>query len=107
MRGFPDPTSYWSEREGRRAVEGWRRSGEPIAVFARRRGIRAKRLKWWSKRLAAVAPSTTVWFVPAAVVALDEIAAVIRAPNGVAIEIASATPAQIAAIAAALARPSP
>jgi hypothetical protein len=56
-----------------------------------------------TKDLATVLPKAKI----AAVVALDEIAAVIRAPNGVAIEIASATPAQIAAIAAALARPSP
>ncbi len=106
MRGFPDPASYWGEREGRRAVEAWRRSGESMAAFARRAGIRVKRLKWWSKRFAAAA-STTVAFVPAAVVAPDEISAVIRAPSGIAIEIASATPAQIAAIAAALASPSP
>jgi transposase-like protein len=107
MRGFPDPASYWSEREGQRAVEAWRRSGESMAAFARRRGIRVKRLKWWSQRLAAATPSTTMSFVPAAVVAPDEIAAVIRTASGIAIEIASATPVQIAAIATALARPSP
>ena len=91
-------------------VEAWRRSGETAAAFARRHGIREKRLRWWSKRLAPSASTSTalVSLVPATVIAADdEIAAVIRAPNGAAIEIASATPAQIAAIANAITRPTP
>jgi hypothetical protein len=106
MRNFPDPRGYWSETEGRRAVEAWRRSGESAAAFARRHGIRSKRLVWWSKRLPA--PSTIVSLVPATVVEAepDEFAVVIRIPNGVAIEIARATPTSIAAIATALARSS-
>ena len=100
MPSFPDPSSYWSENEGRRAVEAWRQSGETGTAFARRHGIRAKRLVWWSERLAATASPTSVSFVPAVV--STEVVAVIRTPSGVAIELASATPAQIAAIASAL-----
>jgi transposase-like protein len=108
MRNFPDPRGYWSEKEGRRAVEAWRRSGESSSAFARRHGIRAKRLKWWSERLAPAAPSPTVSFVPATVVEPehDELAVVIRIPSGIAIEIASATPATIASIATMLAKSS-
>lgn len=109
MRKFPELSSYWSEDEGRQVVEAWRQSGENATAFARRHGLRAKRLVYWSKRLAANArvSAPTVSFVPAAVVAAEEVAAVIRAPNGTAIELASATPAQIAAVANALARPTP
>lgn len=109
MRKLPDLSNYWSEDEGRRVVEAWRQSGENATAFARRHGLHAKRLMYWSKRLAAnaSAPAATVSFVPAAVVASDEVVAVIRAPGGIAIELASATPAQIAAVATALARPTP
>ena len=109
MRKFPELSSYWSEDEGRQVVEAWRRSGENATAFARRRGLRARRLVYWSKRIAtnASVSAATVSFVPAAVVAADEVAAVIRAPGGIAIELASATPAQIAAVASALARPAP
>src|SRR5690606_26312583 len=101
MRNFPDPSSYWSEDEGRRAVEAWRRSGETATAFARRHGLRAKRLVWWSKRLAASKTPVTVSFAPA-VVANSDVVAVIRTPSGIAIELASVTPAQIAAVVGAL-----
>lgn len=106
MRQLPDPSSYWSESEGRRVVEAWRRSGDSATAFARRHGLRAKRLVYWSKRLEAPEPAA-VTFVPGAVVARDEVAAVIRAPAGITIELASAAPAQIAAVASALARSLP
>lgn len=107
MRKLPDLSNYWSEDEGRRVVEAWRESGENATAFARRHGLRAKRLVYWSNRLEANAsvPAATVSFVPAAVVASDEVVAVIRAPGGISVELASATPAQIAAVATALARP--
>jgi len=107
MRKFPELSSYWSEDEGRRVVETWRQSGENVTAFARRHGLHAKRLVCWSKRLARSTSAPTVSFVPAAVVAPEEVAAVIRAPSGVAIELSSATPAQIAAVASALARSTP
>lgn len=107
MGKFRELSSYWSEDEGRRVVEAWQRSGESAKAFARRHGLHPKRLVYWSKRLATSTRSATVSFVPAAVVAPDEVAAVIRAPSGIAIELASATPLQIAAVAHALARPAP
>jgi transposase-like protein len=104
MRKFPEPSSYWSEDEGRRVVEAWKRSGENATAFSRRHGLRARRLVYWSKRLAASGSAPTLSFVSAAVVAPDEVAAIIRAPGGIAIELASATPSQIAEVASALAR---
>ena len=105
MRKLPDLSNYWSEDEGRRVVEEWRRSGETSTAFAREHGLRAKRLVYWTKRLATSSPARapTLSFAPAAVVAPDEVVAVIRAPGGIAIELASATPAQIATVASALA----
>lgn len=105
MRNFPEPSSYWSEDEGRRVVEAWQRSGETAVAFSRRHGLQARRLVYWSKRLANPSPQR-LSFVPA-VVASDEVAAIIRAPGGIAIELASASSAQIAAIANALVRSSP
>jgi transposase-like protein len=112
MRTLPDPSSYWSEDDGRRVVEAWRRSNESAVAFARRHGLQAKRLAYWSKRLAtsqsaAIDPAPTVTFVPAAVTTADEVAAVIRAPGGITIELMSASPAQIAAVANALVRSLP
>lgn len=106
MGNFPDKSSYWSEAEGRRVVEAWQRSGETATAFARRQGLRAKRLVYWNKRLAATEEAPRVSFVPAAVVASDEpaLAAAIHLPGGVTIELARATPDQIAAVAAAVAR---
>ena len=109
MRRFPDVSSYWSENEGRQVVEAWRRSGENATAFARRHGLRAKRLIYWSQRLERNenVSAATVSFAPAVVVAAEELAAVIRAPSGIAIELAGATPEQIAAVANALTRPAP
>ena len=107
MRKFPKPSSYWSQEEGRQVVEAWQRSGENATTFARRHGLHAKRLVYWSKRFAMKASVSTLTFAPAAIVAADEVAATIRTPSGIAIELASATPSQIAAVASALARSSP
>jgi len=107
MRNFPEPSSYWSEDEGRLVVEAWQRSGENAAAFARGHGLRANRLAYWIKRLEAHPTTATLSFVPAAVVASDEVAAIIRTPDGITIELASATSAQIVAIASGLVRSSP
>jgi hypothetical protein len=108
MGNLPKKSSYWSEAEGRRVVEAWRRSGETATAFARRHGLRAKRLVYWSERLAAAEEAPRVSSVPAAVISTDEavLAAAIHVPGGVTIELARATPAQIAAVAAAVARSS-
>jgi hypothetical protein len=57
---------YWGEREGRAAVALWRRSGEPLAVFARRVGLARSRLSYWARRIGSAA---TPSFVPVTVVA--------------------------------------
>lgn len=107
MGNLPVKSKYWSEVEGRRVVQAWRRSGETVTAFARRHGLRAKRVEYWRGRLAGAGDARPrperVAFVPATVVAADELVAVIRAPNGVTIELAHATPSQIAAVAAAVA----
>ena len=77
-----------------------------MPVFARRHGVQAKRLKYWAGRLRAEeeeVAAPTLRLVPATVVSAD-LAAVIRAGN-VTIELSSATPDQIAAVAQALGRP--
>jgi hypothetical protein len=108
MGNLPDKSSYWSKAEGRCVVEAWRRSGETATAFARRHGLRAKRIVYWSERVAARAETPRVSFVQAAVVTADEpvIAVAIHVPGGVTIELARATPDQIAAVAAAVARSS-
>ena len=42
----------WSESEARAVLEQWRRSGDPLAVFARKRGIAAPRLYWWRRKFS-------------------------------------------------------
>lgn len=49
-------------------MEAWKRSGESMAAYARKRGYPAHRLSWWQKRLArdAEPPETApVEFAPA------------------------------------------
>jgi hypothetical protein len=62
----------WTESQARQVLQEWERSGEPMAAYARRRGLQTQRLSWWRKRLgrgsaeravAAVAPAA---FVPVA-----------------------------------------
>mgnify|MGYP001222965104 CR=1 FL=1 len=106
MRSLPTSSRYWSEAEALAVIEAWRRSGEPAPVFARRHGWQSKRLRYWARRLTRAEESApTLSLVPAAVVRAD-LAAVIRAGE-VTVEVTSATPEQIAAIAQALARPTP
>jgi hypothetical protein len=100
------PTSkYWSEVEGRAVVEAWHRSGEPRPVFARRHGWTSSRIGYWATRLSRPEEPRTLELVPATVVGA-ELTAVIRVYE-VTIELTSATPDQIAAVAQALARQTP
>lgn len=106
---LPDPDTEWTEDDARIALEAWRRSGSSIAVFARERGVSAPRLYWWRRRLAPEkAGPATVSLVPATIVstAVPGAAVVIRLPNAIAVEIASADvpPAWIADLVAELAR---
>ena len=50
-------SSYWSEREGRRAIELWRASGLPLIEFAARTGLRRQRLEYWRKRVSSSSPT--------------------------------------------------
>jgi hypothetical protein len=42
---------YWREAEARVLVEAWRSSGEPLWGFARRHGVKPRRLARWVSRL--------------------------------------------------------
>ena len=57
---------YWSEEEGRQAVALWRKSGEPLAAFAARTGLRRSRLRYWAERCDS-ATSTGVVLAPVTV----------------------------------------
>ncbi|MDQ3033391.1 MAG: hypothetical protein M3Y87_13310 [Myxococcota bacterium] len=54
LRAIP----YWSEVEGRRAVELWRKSGASLRAFAARTGVPAARFSYWRKRLGAATQNT-------------------------------------------------
>jgi len=41
----------WTERQGRKVVAAWRRSGLTAREFARRHKMNPQRLSWWRKRL--------------------------------------------------------
>ncbi len=92
-------------------LDEWQRSGGPLAAFARRRGIAPRRLYWWKARLPS-GPASSLSLIPATIVGTDEPTAVaapitIRLPNGIAIELANASPILIAEIVAELARSQP
>jgi hypothetical protein len=42
---------YWRETEALAAVDAWQRSGQPISIFARERGVQPRRLFRWASRL--------------------------------------------------------
>jgi hypothetical protein len=42
-----------SAREWARLVEDWKKSGQTVQDFAKRRGLPPRRLSWWKWRLAA------------------------------------------------------
>lgn len=41
----------WTEIEARGAIRAWRKSGQPLATFARERGLHTQRFYWWLKKL--------------------------------------------------------
>lgn len=99
----------WSAAEARLELDAWRRSGAPMARFARKRGYQGQRLAWWLKRLeptADVAPAP-VALAPAVVTDRGRTAAVVVAiePASVRLEIDDASavhPAWVAELVAAL-----
>ena len=52
-------SSYWSEREGQRAVELWRESGLSLLEFSTRTGLHRKRMLYWSRRIAVQPTSSS------------------------------------------------
>ena len=42
-----------SAREWARLVEDWKKSGQSVGDFARKRGLEPRRLAWWKWRLAS------------------------------------------------------
>lgn len=64
-------SSYWREQDGRVVVEALRKSGLPLATFARQHGLGTTRVRWWRNRLeerAAVPPVTSAALVPVTLV---------------------------------------
>jgi len=53
----------WSPGEAQGVLEQWKRSGLPLARFARQQGYGVQRLQWWKGRLAKQ-PSAIARFVP-------------------------------------------
>lgn len=107
---IPNPRDTWTPEEARRLFEEHRRTGGPLAEFARRHGITPARLYWWKKRLESEPASgvTALSLVPATVTTTtpDPAAITIRLPNGIGIEATGATPTWIAEVVAELSRSS-
>lgn len=59
---------YWREADARVMVEAWQRSGDSLAVFARRYRVDRKRITRWASRLTR-SPRRGVRFHPVQVVA--------------------------------------
>jgi len=54
---------YWSEAEGRAALEALVASGLSVAAFSRTTGITSQRLAWWRERISPE-PAGKIEFVP-------------------------------------------
>lgn len=81
-------SAYWTEREGRAAVALWRRSGEPMASWARRTGLSGSRLSYWARRSAGA--GTGIALAPVTVVATPTGALVIELRSGRAVRVEGA-----------------
>ena len=58
----------WTRAQGKQAVGAWRRSGKPLAQYARETGTAPWRLRWWAARLDEVTKQAAVAsFVPVVV----------------------------------------
>lgn len=104
----------WTAGEAREVLAAWKRSGLPLATFARRRGLSAERVRWWRQRLGDWRGEGRAQLVPVVVTeaAGDQAGAsgVVRvhAPGGVVVEIADAgavSPSWLSALVLGLARP--
>ena len=95
----------WNEEQAREVLEEWKRSGETLAAFSRKRGFVPERLYIWRKRFAAElsAPTRALSLVPATVVSTDA-EVVVRLRDGVVIEVANASPRWVASMVTELTR---
>lgn len=57
---------YWQAEDARVAVEAWKGSGERLTAFAKRHGIKPRRLSQWATRLEG--PREAITFHPVQVV---------------------------------------
>jgi hypothetical protein len=103
--------THWTESDARRVLAEWEHSGDTLEAFARSRGLVPQRLAWWRKRLRTSRSETspTLTLVPATVIDATAVAsagpaATIRLPQGITIELDSASPSWIAALARELER---
>jgi len=76
---------YWGEREGRAALALWRRSGQPLATWARAVGLARRRLEYWARRLPGA--GTGIALAPVTVVGSPAGALVIELRSGRAVRI--------------------
>jgi transposase-like protein len=97
---------HWTPAEAQRLLDAIERSGESTAAFARRHGIRARRITWWKARLSRTPPGT-VTLVPVTVrstAPTTAAAALFVGDVRVELDPARVAPAWVAAVAAALTR---
>lgn len=88
-------------------IDEWKQSGDTIAEFSRKRGLVPERLYLWRKRFgeATASPARSLTLVRATIVSANA-DVVVQLPNGVAIEIANASPTWVAAVVRDLVRSS-
>ena len=107
---FRDPAGTWTDDDARTLLEEWRRSGETIAAFARRRNVAAWRLYAWRTKLQMTAATPrvapTLSLVPASIVAVSGATLTLRLPGEVSIDVANASPGWVAALVVELTRSS-
>jgi transposase-like protein len=76
---------HWQHDEAARVLDAWAVSGESMAAFARRHGLRAERLSWWKARLGApqATAGDSLTLVPLTVrAAPSDLAAVVLVVDG-------------------------
>ncbi len=85
----------WTEADARRLLTEWATSGQPMAAYARAKGVSAQRLSWWRDRLKgwSAAPAsgvTDLQLIPAEVMRAPAAGAVgkvtIQLASGVTVE---------------------
>lgn len=91
------PETYWRTEDAKKVLSDWRASGLSVGAFARKVGLKRRRLDWWLRRLGdwseggapAASSLKLVPLVPSEVVATPVLmrgAATMRLPGGIALE---------------------